>query len=224
MTQTKNKLALQGGAPVRTAEWPRWPQWGDGEREQLESVLQSGEWGGYSEVVAQFEEAFARRHQAKHGIGVANGTLSLAAALQTAGIGPGDEVIVPPYTFIATANAVQLVGATSVFVDIELETFNTLPICPTSNWQAGLTPRLAEDPIARLYRAGVPVTLNTDDLTVSDLTLSEEYVNAVESIGLTVPDVWAIDRHALDVAFADEATLAPLRASFDAWAAGLPEV
>jgi adenosine deaminase len=99
-----------------------------------------------------------------------------------------------------------------------------LDLCPTSNWQAGLTPRLAEDPIARLYRAGVPVTLNTDDLTVSDLTLSEEYVNAVESIGLTVPDVWAIDRHALDVAFADEATLAPVRASFDALAAGIPEV
>lgn len=124
MTQTKNKLALHGGDPVRTAEWPRWPQWGDGERQQLDAVLQSGEWGGYSEVVAQFEAAFAQRHQAKHCIGVANGTLSLAAALHTAGIGPGDEVIVPPYTFIATANAVQLVGATSVFVDIELETFN----------------------------------------------------------------------------------------------------
>ena len=70
----------------------------------------------------------------------------------------------------------------------------------------------------------MPVTLNTDDLTVSDLTLSEEYVAAHEQIGLALPDLWAIDRHALDVAFADEETLSPLRAEFDAWAAGIPEL
>jgi adenosine deaminase len=70
----------------------------------------------------------------------------------------------------------------------------------------------------------VPVTLSTDDLTVSDLTLSEEYVNAHELIGLSLPDLWAIDRHALDVAFADEATIGRLRAEFDAWAANVPEV
>ena len=55
------------------------------------------------------------------------------------------------------------------------------------------------------------MTLDTDDTTVSDITLSEEYLNAVEQIGLTLPELWAIDRHALDVAFADEADLAPLR-------------
>jgi adenosine deaminase len=70
----------------------------------------------------------------------------------------------------------------------------------------------------------VPVTLSTDDLTVSDLTLSEEYIAAHEQIGLSLPDLWAIDRHALDVAFADEATLASLRAEFDAWAARIPEL
>jgi adenosine deaminase len=73
---------------------------------------------------------------------------------------------------------------------------------------------LAAHPLARLHRAGVPVTLNTDDATVSDLSLSDEYVRAVETIGLTLPELWTIDRHALDVAFADEAVLAPLRASF----------
>ncbi|MBA2757618.1 MAG: hypothetical protein H0U37_09285, partial [Chloroflexi bacterium] len=60
--------------------------------------------------------------------------------------------------------------------------------------------------------------------TVADLTLSEEYVNAVETIGLTLPELWAIDRGALDVAFADEPTLEPLRQGFDAWAAGIPEL
>jgi adenosine deaminase len=90
----------------------------------------------------------------------------------------------------------------------------TLDLCPTSNWQAGSVPSIAEHPLARLHRAGVSVTLSTDDTTVSDLSLSDEYVRAVEAIGLTVPELWAIDRRALDVAFADEAVLGPLRATF----------
>jgi adenosine deaminase len=96
----------------------------------------------------------------------------------------------------------------------------TLDLCPTSNWQAGIVPSIAAHPLARLHRAGVPVTLSTDDLTVSDLTLSEEYVRAVEIIGLTLPELWTIDRHALDVAFADQADLIPARDAFDAWAVG----
>jgi adenosine deaminase len=100
----------------------------------------------------------------------------------------------------------------------------TLDLCPTSNWQAGLVPSIAAHPVARLHRAGVPVTLNTDDTTVSDVSLSEEYVRAVDAIGLTLPEVWALDRHALEVAFADEATLAPLRASFFEWGAAIPEL
>ena len=90
----------------------------------------------------------------------------------------------------------------------------TLDLCPTSNWQAGIVPSLAAHPLARLHRAGVPVTLSTDDTTVSDLSLSDEYVRAVETIGLTLAELWAIDRHALEVAFADEAVLAPLRTAF----------
>jgi adenosine deaminase len=92
----------------------------------------------------------------------------------------------------------------------------TLDLCPTSNWQAGIVPSLAAHPLARLHRAGVPVTLNTDDTTVSAISLSEEYARAVERIGLTVDELWAIDRHALDVAFADEDALAPVRVAFDA--------
>jgi adenosine deaminase len=99
-----------------------------------------------------------------------------------------------------------------------------LDLCPTSNVQAGDVPSLAEHTLARLHRAGAPVTLSTDDTTVSDITLTEEYGNAVRRIGLTLPELWAIDRFALDVAFADEATLAPLRREFDAWATGIPEL
>jgi adenosine deaminase len=99
-----------------------------------------------------------------------------------------------------------------------------LDLCPTSNVQAGIVPSLEEHPLARLNRLGVPVTLSTDDTTVSDITLTEEYVRAVERIGVTLPELWAINRRGLDVAFADEETLAPLREEFDTWAAGVPEV
>jgi adenosine deaminase len=99
-----------------------------------------------------------------------------------------------------------------------------LDLCPTSNVQAGIVPSLADHPLARLHRAGVPVTLSTDDTTVSDLSLSDEYARALTQVGLTLPELWSIDRRALDVAFADQATLGPLRGSFDAWAAGVPEL
>jgi adenosine deaminase len=95
----------------------------------------------------------------------------------------------------------------------------SLDLCPTSNVQAGIVDRVADHPLALLHRRGVPVTLSTDDLTVSDVTLTEEYRRAIDEIGLTPAELWSIDRRALDVAFADEATLAPIRAEFDAWAA-----
>ena len=100
----------------------------------------------------------------------------------------------------------------------------TLDLCPTSNWQAGIVPSIADHPLARLHRLGVPVTLSTDDTTVSDLTLTDEYERAVDQIGLTLAELWAIDRQALDVAFADAPTLDGLRAEFDAWARAHPEV
>jgi adenosine deaminase len=100
----------------------------------------------------------------------------------------------------------------------------TLDLAPTSNWQGSIVPSVAEHPLGPLYRLGVPVTLSTDDLTVSDLTLSEEYINVHEQIGLSLPDLWAIDCHALDVAFVDAATISRLRAEFDAWVANVPEL
>lgn len=118
------QLALTGAAPVRTDPWPRWPQWGHLEEEAVLRVLRSGSWGGYSEEVDDFEEAFALQQQALHCTATSNGTVSLVAALLALGIGPGDEVIVPPYTFIATASTVRLVGAVPVFADIELGTYN----------------------------------------------------------------------------------------------------
>ena len=103
-------------------------------------------------------------------------------------------------------------GADDPEVQAELRDRNvTLDLCPTSNVQAGIVASVEEHPLAQLYRAGVPVTLSTDDSTVSDISLSDEYVRAVEQIGLTLPELWAIDRHALDVAFAEPSILDPLR-------------
>jgi len=99
-----------------------------------------------------------------------------------------------------------------------------LDLCPTSNVQAGIVATRADHPLAVLQRRGVPVTLSTDDRTVSDITLTDEYTFAQTEIGLRPDELWAIDRLALDVAFADHATLAPLRAEFDTWAAAHPEV
>ena len=74
--------------------------------------------------MATFERDFAEFHQVESCVGVANGTDAIVIALRALGVGAGDEVIVPAFTFIATAEAVSLVGATPVFVDVESEHLN----------------------------------------------------------------------------------------------------
>ena len=102
----------------------------------------------------------------------------------------------------------------------------TLDVCPSSNVQAGMYARLADHPLPRLVRAGAPVTLSTDDRTVTGLTLVDEYRNAVDVLGLTPPELWAIDRHANEVAFLahDEPLRGSLLREFDAFADGEPLV
>lgn len=100
----------------------------------------------------------------------------------------------------------------------------TLDLCPTSNVQAGIVPSVAAHPLARLFRAGVPVSLSTDNSTVSDTLLSEEYVRAVEEIGLSLPELWSIDLHGLDAAFCEPEVIGPLRAGFERWAIDVPEL
>jgi adenosine deaminase len=99
-----------------------------------------------------------------------------------------------------------------------------LDLCPTSNVQAGIVPSIGDHPLLRLHRAGVRVTLSTDDRTVSAVTLPEEYERVVGALALDLSTLWAIDRGALEVAFAEPAVLARLRAEFDAVAALVPEL
>src|SRR5438046_1146248 len=121
-------LALLGGSPVRRRPFPDWPIYGRAEERALVQALRSGKWGKTEgEQAVRFEKRFAEYCQVKHATAVCNGTISLQVALLAAGIGAGDEVIVPPYTFLATATAVVACNAAPVFVDIDRETFNIDP-------------------------------------------------------------------------------------------------
>jgi len=99
-----------------------------------------------------------------------------------------------------------------------------LDLCLTSNVQANIVPSLAAHPLRRLAQAGVRVTLSTDDLTVADVSLSEEYARAVEHLGVTLPELWAYDVAALEAAFCDDDEREDLLETFLAWGAGIPEL
>lgn len=122
-TNTVDVPAILGGTPVRTSGWPQWPIWNSEKDEQLViKVLRSGVWSR-STVTDEFEKKWAETVGSKRALAVVNGTNALIAALVQLDIGGGDEVIIPPYTFIATAIAVLATGAMPVFVDTDLETF-----------------------------------------------------------------------------------------------------
>ncbi len=112
-----DKLAILGGPKSCDVTWPSWPQWDDSERQALNGVLESGEWW-YGDHVARFERDFAAFQDARYAVTASSGTTAQEIALTALGIGPGDEVIVPPYTFVATASAVLRAGATPIFADI----------------------------------------------------------------------------------------------------------
>ena len=131
--KTMANLAINGGSPVRTAPFPQWPQGGEAEMLQLEKVLKAEQWGTLGKEALAFAEKFAQYIGVKHGICVNNGTVSLELILRGLDIGYGDEVIVPPYTFISTASAVAIAGATPVFADIENGTYNIDPASVEAN-------------------------------------------------------------------------------------------
>jgi dTDP-4-amino-4,6-dideoxygalactose transaminase len=134
---------------------PDWPQYDDDEAKALLEVLHSGHWGSTSgDVVATFEREFASYQQAAYGICLSNGTLAIAAALRAAGVGIGDEVIVPPYTFIATASAALFVGAVPVFADVDPDTHLLDPVAT----EAAITERTKA--VIVVHLAGRPADLD----------------------------------------------------------------
>jgi perosamine synthetase len=123
--------AILGGSPARTKSWLNWPVWDAAADEQhILKVLRSGVWcraGVAKSVVTEFEEKWAETLGAKRGLAVVNGTNSLIIALRMLNVGGGDEVIVTPYTFIATISCILEVGAMPVFADVDPETFQISP-------------------------------------------------------------------------------------------------
>lgn len=148
-------LALLGGEPVRTKPFPSWPIWGEPEEIAVLRALHSGKWGKQDgPEVARFEKDFAAYQGCGHGIAMVNGTMTLQVALMAAGLEAGDEVIVPPYTFLATATAVIMANATPVFADIELETLNLSPAAV----EAAITKRTRA--IIVVHFAGLPANMD----------------------------------------------------------------
>lgn len=121
------RLAVRGGQPRVTRTLPGWPVVGEAERRLLLQVLESGVWGLGGELIPRFEERFAQYHHARFAVAAANGTVTLEMALRALDIRPGDEIIVPAYTFIATAAVIFQIGAIPVVVDIDPRDCNIDP-------------------------------------------------------------------------------------------------
>ncbi|MEZ5355111.1 MAG: DegT/DnrJ/EryC1/StrS family aminotransferase [Bryobacteraceae bacterium] len=122
----KDTLAMLGGTPVRKAGWASWPRWDQTEEAALTGVLRSGRWNRAVQV-EKFEASYARLLGVPHVLATANGTSALFTALHALGVQPGDEVIVPPYTFVATVNVVLLHYALPVFADTDMDSFQIDP-------------------------------------------------------------------------------------------------
>ncbi|NBO65683.1 MAG: DegT/DnrJ/EryC1/StrS family aminotransferase [Acidobacteria bacterium] len=132
------KPAILGGSPVRSTPFPTWPLVDGSEERQLLGVLHSRKWNRMEgSTVARFEREWAGRLGAEHVLATSSGTSALACAVNALDIGPGDEVLVPPYTFVATINAVLMQHALPVFVDTDRETMQI----NASKIESAITPR-----------------------------------------------------------------------------------
>lgn len=122
LTSSSGLLAVDGGNPVRVAPPPMWPEYAPDEIAAVVETLRTGkvnQWTG--KQVGQFERALAELHEMPFSVALANGSLALEAILRAHRIGPGDEVIVTPRSFIASTSCVDLVGAKPVFADIDID-------------------------------------------------------------------------------------------------------
>ncbi len=137
-------LALFGGSPVRATPFPSWPRPTSDLSTSVLNTLQNEDWGVGSDVIARFEEEFAAFHNATYCISTSSGTTALWVALKAAGVKAGDEVIIPAYSFIATASAVLMANAVPVFVDIDEKTLN-------------MDPQLIEGAVTARTKAIIPV-------------------------------------------------------------------
>lgn len=140
--------AILGGQPIceKVPAYHSWPIPSESIRSALIDVLESGVWGTLGPKSQEFANRYAAFCQAKYALPVLNGTISLELILRALGIGRGDEVIVPPYTFTASVSAIVMVGAYPVFADIDPDTYT-------------LDPKAAEEKISPRTKAILAVHL-----------------------------------------------------------------
>lgn len=150
---TASVPALLGGKPVMNFNWPEWPMWNPETDENfLLETIRSGVWSR-KKVVDEFEKKWAETLGAKRCLAVVNGTNALIISLIQSNIGAGDEVIIPPYTFIACPQAVLATGAIPVFADTDPETFQIDP----SKIEAKITSNTRA--IMPVHLAGLPADM-----------------------------------------------------------------
>jgi perosamine synthetase len=152
----QNQPALLGGCPVRKEPFPPWPQIDNKQEQAVLAALRSGKWDRHSgDLVLKFERAFASLCGVKHALMVSSGSTALEIAMRMAGVEAGDEVLVPPYTFMATVMSVFLANALPVFVDIHPDTYCMEP----SKIESRITPRTKA--ILPVHLAGLPCDMDS---------------------------------------------------------------
>ncbi|MFN8381909.1 MAG: DegT/DnrJ/EryC1/StrS family aminotransferase [Anaerolineales bacterium] len=147
-----SELAILGGTKTRTESYPEWPVWDQRDIDAVVEVVKSGRWGGFpypGPKTAELAKKFAELQGGGYAVPMINGTVTMEAALRAAGIGWGDEVIVPAYTFQATASAPMGAGAIPVIVDVDPNTY-----C--------LDPMAVEKAITPKTKAIIPVHLGSN--------------------------------------------------------------
>jgi len=145
--------AILGGKPALMGDWPNWPMWNaETDEKLLLEVVRSGVWSRKN-TVNEFEKKWAEVVGAKCCLTVVNGTNAIKLSLIQFNIGAGDEVIIPPYTFIATVQAVLATGAMPIFVDTDTETFQI----DANKIEAKITSRTRA--IMPVHLAGLPADM-----------------------------------------------------------------
>lgn len=161
-----SELAILGGPKTRTEPYPAWPVWDQRDIDAVTEVIKSGRWGGYpypGPMTAELAKKFAELQGGGYAVPMANGTVTMEVALRAAGIGWGDEVIVPAYTFQATASAPMAAGAIPVIVDVDPNNY-----C--------LDPKVVEKAITPKTKAIIPVHLGSNMADMDALmALAEKY-------------------------------------------------
>jgi len=150
-----DKPALLGGPKAFPGNFPSWPVYDGSEEQALIDVLKTGNWGRLDgKITSLFEQEYAQMMGMKHSLAVANGTTALYTMLGALGLGPGDEVVMPVYTFVATYNVVVLNYALPILVDTDIDAFQIDP----QKMEKAITP--ATKALMPVHMGGMPADLD----------------------------------------------------------------